>query len=204
MSLNKHVNPAFTYAKQVVNKEIKAPKYVIKQCKEFIKIADGKHKKYFIDIKEVALIQNATKLMNMASGLKVGATVYESLVGFQWLFIIAVLCIKHRDNPNKRRYETATLLISRKNGKTFLIAVLFALLLIIEPKFSEFYSVAADGELSRLIKKELEQLLATSPLLEKHFKVLRTHVECLLTKSMYKPLNYSNNRMDGRLFAVIV
>ena len=53
-------------------------------------------------------------------------------------------------------------------------------------------------------KKELEQLLATSPLLEKHFKVLRTHVECLLTKSMYKPLNYSNNRMDGRLFAVIV
>ena len=110
------------------------------------------------------------------------ATVYESLVGFQWLFIIAVLCIKHRDNPNKRRYETATLLISRKNGKTFLIAVLFALLLIIEPKFSEFYSVAADGELSRLIKKELEQLLATSPLLEKHFKVLRTRVECLLTK----------------------
>lgn len=198
MSLNKHVNPAFTYAKQVANKEIKAPKYVIKQCKEFIKIADGKHKKYFIDIKEVALIQNATKLMNMASGLKVGATVYESLVGFQWLFIIAVLCIKHRDNPNKRRYETATLLISRKNGKTFLIAVLFALLLIIEPKFSEFYSVAADGELSRLIKKELEQLLATSPLLEKHFKVLRTHVECLLTKSMYKPLNYSNNRLDGR------
>ena len=196
-ALNK-VNPAFLYAKRVINKEVKAPKYVIKQCKEFIRIAEGKSKDYFIDIKEVALIENATKLMNMASGLRVGATVYESLVGFQWLFIIAVLCVKHKDNPNKRRYETATLLISRKNGKTFLVAVLFALLLIIEPKFSEFYSVAADGELSRLIKKELEQLLATSPLLEKHFKVLRTHVECLLTKSTYKPLNYSNNRLDGR------
>ena len=191
-------NPAIDYCNRVVNKEIPAPKYVKKQCKEFLKIVNGKSKKFFLDVKEVQLIENATKLMNMASGLAVGKSVYESLVGFQWLFIIAILCVKHKENPEKRRYETATLLISRKNGKTFLIAVIFAILLIIEPKFSEFYSVAADGELSRIVKKELDQLIISSPLIDKHFRIKRDVVECNLTKSMYKPLNYSNNRLDGR------
>ncbi|MBP3931187.1 MAG: terminase large subunit [Peptostreptococcaceae bacterium] len=192
------INPAIEYCNKVVNKEIPAPKYVKKQCKEFLNIVKGKSSKYFLDIKEVQLIENATKLMNMASGLAVGKTVYESLVGFQWFFIIAILCVKHKNNPEKRRYESATLLISRKNGKTFLIAVIFTILLIIEPKFSEFYSVAADGELSRIVKKELDQLIVSSPLIDKHFKIKRDVVECQLTKSMYKPLNYSNNRLDGR------
>ena len=191
-------NPAIDYCNRVVNKEIPAPKYVKKQCKEFLKIVNGKSRKYFLDVKEVQLIENATKLMNMASGLAAGKSVYESLVGFQWFFIIAILCVKHKENPEKRRYETATLLISRKNGKTFLIAVIFAILLIIEPKFSEFYSVAADGELSRIVKKELDQLIISSPLIDKHFRIKRDVVECNLTKSMYKPLNYSNNRLDGR------
>lgn len=191
-------NPAIDYCNRVVNKEIPAPKYVKKQCKEFLKIVNGKSKKFFLDVKEVQLIENATKLMNMASGLAAGKSVYESLVGFQWFFIIAILCVKHKENPEKRRYETATLLISRKNGKTFLIAVIFAILLIIEPKFSEFYSVAADGELSRIVKKELDQLIISSPLIDKHFRIKRDVVECNLTKSMYKPLNYSNNRLDGR------
>lgn len=191
-------NLAIDYCNRVVNKEIPAPKYVKKQCKEFLKIVNGKSKKFFLDVKEVQLIENATKLMNMASGLAAGKSVYESLVGFQWFFIIAILCVKHKENPEKRRYETATLLISRKNGKTFLIAVIFAILLIIEPKFSEFYSVAADGELSRIVKKELDQLIISSPLIDKHFRIKRDVVECNLTKSMYKPLNYSNNRLDGR------
>lgn len=191
-------NSAIAYAQDVVDKKIKAPKYIIKQCQEFLDIVENKSDKYFLDIKEVKLIENATKLMNMASGLAVGKTVYESLVGFQWLFIIAILCVKHKSNPEKRRYETATLLIARKNGKTFLIGVIFAILLIIEPKFSEFYSVAADGELSRIVKKELTQLITSSPLIDKHFKIKRDVVECNLTKSSYKPLNYSNNRLDGR------
>lgn len=194
----KRLNPAIEYCYKVVQEEIPAPKYIKKQCLDFIEVVEGKSDKYFLDIKEVQLIENATKLMKMASGLAVGKTVYESLVGFQWLFIIAILCIKHKDNPEKRRYETATMLIARKNGKTFLIGVIFAILLIIEPKFSEFYSVAADGELSRLVKKELDQLIISSPLIEKHFRSKRDVVECKLTKSSYKPLNYSSNRLDGR------
>ncbi len=198
------MNKAYDYICKIVKKEIKASKYIKKQCEILKKIFENKDQKYFLDEDEVNRVENATKLMNMASGLAVGKSVYESLVGFQWLFIISILCIKHRDNPKKRKYETATLLIARKNGKTFLIAVIFALLLIIEPKFSEFYSVAADGELSRLVKKELTQLLVSSPKLEKHFKIKRDEIICNLSKSVYKPLNYSTNRLDGKSFSAVI
>lgn len=189
---------AYIYAYRVDTGQIKAGKYIKKQCKEFLRIANGRDKKYFLDVKAVENIKNATRLMNMASGLKTGQSVYESLVGFQWLFIISILGIKHREDPSKRRYETATLLIARKNGKTFLIAVIFALLLILEPQFSEFYSVAADGALSRLIYKELKQLIAVSPALEKHFTIKRDEIMFKVAENKYIPLNYSNNRLDGR------
>ena len=189
---------AYLYAYGVVNGEINAGKYIKKQCKEFLYIAEDNHDKYFLDLDEYKMIKNVTKLMNMASGLRSGQTVHDSLAGFQWLFIVAILCIKHRDIPTKRRYETATLLIARKSGKTFLISVIFAILLILSPKYSEFYSVAADGELSRLIKKELDQLISSSPLISKHFRIKRDEVIFNAKESKYKPLNYSTNRLDGR------
>lgn len=167
-------------------------------------MADDKHDKFIIDLKLLDKINKLTQVMNMSTGLKVGSSVYESLAGFQWLFIIAILCSKHRDNIEKRRYEMATLFIGRKAGKTFLIAVIFALLQLIEPEHSEFYSVAADGDLSRLIKKEFERLLDVSPLIKRHFTVKRDDITCEITKSKYKPLNFSLNRLDGRMANVFL
>lgn len=191
------------YAKSTIDNK-RVPKYVQLQCKDFLKMADDEDDKYIIDMELADKIDKLLQVMNMSTGLKVGKTVYESLAGFQWLFIIAILCSKHRDNTDKRRYETATLFIGRKAGKTFLISVIFALLQLIEPQHSEFYSVAADGDLSRLIKKEFEQLLGVSPLISKHFKVRRTDITCNITKSVYKPLNFSLNRLDGRMANVFL
>lgn len=193
---------SYLYAKNVVDGKMPAPRYVKIQCQEFLDIADNKSDKYIIDTKMVKKIDALLKLMNMADGLKAGKTVYESLAGFQWLFIIAILCVKHKDDIEKRRYELATMLIARKSGKTFLIAVIFALLLLLEPRFSQFYSVAADGDLSRLVKQELEKLLNVSPYLKDRFTIRRTDITCNLTNNTYKPLNYSRNRMDGRKASV--
>ena len=48
-------NKAYDYAKNIVSKKIKAPKYVIKQCKQFIKIADDQDPKYVINKTKVNL-----------------------------------------------------------------------------------------------------------------------------------------------------
>lgn len=110
-------NKGYEYALKVINGEIPAPKYVIKQCELFKDISDGKSDKYIIHEKKVKQIENILKLLIMPKGLKAGKTLYECNTGYQWLFDIAVLCTVNRDNPKKRRYETAILEVARKNFK---------------------------------------------------------------------------------------
>lgn len=82
--------------------------------------------------------------------------------------------------------------------KSFLVGLIFILLLIMEPEFSEFYSVAPDRELSSIVLKEVNQAIEASPQIQKHFKLVGGQVRCLLKKSKFMPLACSNNRLDGR------
>ena len=199
---------SYKYAKNVVKGKINAPKYVKKQAVDFLEVANGKNKKYVIDEKKLDLIDNLLKLMIMPKGLKVGERIYDCLVGFQFFLIVAILCVVHRADKKKRRYQKALLEICRKNGKTFLIAVIFILLFLLEPKFSKFYSVAPDGSLSREIKEAIEEILASSPAIQgdglQKFKVKRDEIVCKLNKNKYVPLNYSNSRLDGKLPSVFL
>lgn len=202
---------AYKYAYDVVNNNIKLNniaikqgKYIIKQCEKFLNDIDNEECKYFIDEEELQRITDITKLINMADGLRAGSPVYESLVGFQWFFLVNMLCWKYKDNPSKRRYETSVLLIARKSGKSMLIGLIFLILMIIEPKYSQFFSVAPDRELSKIVKEEVAKLLESSPVLIKRFKIRNTDIFCNLTNSKFVPLAYSVNRMDGRKANVFV
>ena len=198
-------HPSYKYAKKACGSKSKVPDYVKKQCKEFIKICDGKSKKFFINTDRVEKIDKILKLIRMPKGLKINHSIYDCVAGFQWVLIIASLCVMCSDNEAKRRYETVVLEIARKNGKTFIIAILFILLFFLEPMYSYFYSVAPDGSLSREIKKAIEEIIGYNPTIfpkegkERMFKVRRDDIECFLTNSKYIPLNYSNSRLDGKL-----
>lgn len=197
-------NKAYEYAKSVVEKQITAPKYVIKQCEQFLEIADDKNPKYMINKAKANQIESILKILIMPKGLKAGQTIYECSCGYQWVFYISILCVVYRSNPNKRRYETAILEIARKNFKTYTIATIFILLFLLEPKYSKFYSVAPDGSLSREVKTAIEETLKSSPLIYIHkenrrFKILRDYIQFNITESRYYPLNYSSSRMDGKL-----
>ncbi|PHA62870.1 terminase large subunit [Bacillus wiedmannii] len=195
---------AYQYAVQVSEGQIIAGKYIIKSCQRFLDELNDPDSKYFIDENELKKITNLTKLINMATGLLAGTPTHDALAPFQWFFIVNALCWKHKDNPIKRRYEKSVLLIARKSGKSFLVALIFIILLLIEPEFSEFYSVAPDRELSSIVKKEVEQTISASPSIQKYFQVTRGEIRCLLTKSKFVPLANSENRMDGRKANVFV
>ena len=203
MTIQEH--PSYGYAKDVVDNNIDAPDYVQKQCRKFIDICDGENDKYFVDTKRVVKIDAILKLLRMPKGLKINERIYDCVAGFQWVLIIAALCVMCVDNPKKRRYETVVLEIARKNGKTFIIAVLFILLFFLEPRYSYFYSVAPDGSLSREIKKALEEIIGFNNKIlplegkDRMFKLRRDDIECYITNSKYIPLNYSNSRLDGKL-----
>lgn len=197
------MNKALEYAKTAVKAKT-TPKYVKKQCREFIKIAQGKNPKYILNEEKVTQIENILKLLIMPRGLKAGQTLYDCTCGYQWLFYFSILAVVHKSNPKKRRYETAILEIARKNFKTYTVGTIFILLFLLEPKFSKFYSVAPDGSLSREVKDAIEETIKSSPLIYLHkdnprFKMLRDYIQFNLTESKYIPLNYSNSRMDGKL-----
>lgn len=202
-------NRAITYARAVVNKKIEAPKYVIKQCADFLNIADGKNEKYVISKKKTKQIEQILKLLNMPKGLKAGQSLYECATSYQWLLYISALAVVYRDNPEKRRYETVILEIGRKNFKTYTVGTLFIILFLTEPQFSKFFSVAPDGSLSREVREAIAETLKASPLIYEHngnkrFKILRDYISCTLNSNKYIPLNYSTSRLDGRLPQVFV
>ena len=203
MAVMKMNNKAYEYCKKSVRKKT-TPKYVKLQMKEFIKICEGKKKKYIINEKKTVLIEKILKMLIMPKGLKAGKTVYECTCGYQWFFYIAILCVVYRDNLDKRRYENALLEIARKNYKTYTIATLFILLFFLEPKYSKFYSVAPDGTIAKEIKEAISETLKASPMVYLHndeprFKILRDYILFKLNETKLIPLNYSINRMDSRL-----
>lgn len=185
-------------------KEKTTPKYVKIQMRDFMKVAEGKDKRFIVSEKKLKQLENILKLLIMPKGLKAGSTLYECSMGYQWLFYTATLCEVYRDNPNKRRYETAVLEIARKNFKTYTISTIFILLFLTEPNFSKFYSVAPDGTLSREVREAIAETIKSSPLVyeykeTKRFKILRDYIMFKPTQTQYIPLSYSTSRMDGRL-----
>lgn len=201
--MNSTNNKAYEFCKK--NYRLKTtPKYVKLQMKDFMNICEGKNKKYIISEKKVKQVENILKILIMPKGLKAGQTLYDCTCGYQWLFYIAILCTVYKDNQEKRRYETGVLEICRKNFKTYTIATIFILLFLTEPKYSKFYSVAADGSLSREIREAIAETIRSSPLIyeykdEKRFKILRDYILFKPTSTQYIPLNYSTSRMDGKL-----
>lgn len=193
---------AYVYAQFCVNDSSGyVPKYVKLQCESWIKIADGEDADAFVDENAYKKICKLLKLM-VHPDLR--CTIYEGMEDYAWLFIVATLCTKMRNTQQDIRfYVTSVLEIARKNFKTFYSAVIFIILMLTEPDFSRFFSVAPDLALSSELKNAIRKIIKVSPALynedEPAFKILRSQIICLLNDNEYTPLAYSKDGMDGKL-----
>lgn len=188
---------AVAYAKWCIERSNrKAPRYVKKQAAQWLEIVAGRDPDAYVDDLAYARI---CKLLQLMVHPDLGCTMYEGLEDYAWFLITAVFCTKCKDG--RRYYETALLEIARKNFKTFNSAVSFVLLMLTEPRFSRFFSVAPDLKLSSELKLAIRKIIKSSPALadDAVFKVLRSEIRCKLTDSEYTPLAYSQDKMDGKL-----
>lgn len=190
---------AVKYAKWCIEPDNrKAPHYVKLQAAQWLDIVEGRDADALIDAKKYGLICKLLKLMMHPD---LGCAMYDGLEDYAWLLITAIFCTVCADNEKSRYYETALLEIARKNFKTFNSAVIFILLMLTEPSFSRFFSVAPDLKLSSELKIAIRKIIKSSPMLadDNVFKVLRSEIRCKLTDSDYTPLAYSNDKLDGKL-----
>ena len=183
-------------------KNRKVGKYVKLQAKAWKKIADGKEKGIFID--EEAY-QKVCRLLEIIVHPDLRCNMHDGLEDYAMLMVTAVLCTKYKNEDGQavRYYKTALLEIARKNFKTFTSAVIFIILMLTEPEFSRFFSVAPDLLLSKELQLAIRKIIKSSPELYdddyKAFKLKMKQIDCLETDSEYTPLAYSQDRMDGKL-----
>lgn len=205
---------AYLYAKWCMEEtEGMVPKYVKIQARKWVDIVDGHHDDAYVD---EAAYEKICKLLKIMVHPDLRCDIYEGLEDYAWLFIVATLCTMCREGSKYyelagveysqvkiRYYETALLEIARKNFKTFNSAVIFILLMLTEPEFSRFFSVAPDLSLSSELKNAIRKIIKVSPALydeeDPAFKILRSQIRCQINDSEYTPLAYSKDGMDGKL-----
>ena len=177
---------------------------VKKQCEWFLEDLEKQKNEsysYFFNVKFLKTVEGILKLLNFATGLNVeNKSIYEGLENFQAFFIANIFGWRYKINPTKYRYREVVLFIPRKNTKTFLAALIFIILMLTEPEYSEFYSICLDRDLAGEVKKAISQILNVSPAVKEYFNIPKTlsgRLECTLTHSFYQPRTAEANRNNS-------
>ena len=196
-----HDHKAYQYAAWCLDHPDYAPIYVRKQCENWINIADDLDKDAELDLDTVERMERLLKIMIHPD---LHCSVYEGLEPYAWLMITATFCTMLKGAKQSTRFYITTLLeIARKNFKTFNSGVIFILLMLTEPDFSRFFSVAPDLRASSELKLAVRKIIKVSPALSDEldpaFKNLRSQVRCLINENEYTPLAYSEDSMDSVL-----
>lgn len=198
------LDKALEYCEDVANgKEITTDE-VKQQCKIFMD--DYNVNQYDEDFefcfseKKLEVINNLLKLLNYATGFVAGQCVLYGLAGFQALFLCALFGWRHKNDIDKFRYRDINLFIPRKNAKTFLVAIIFLLLMLTEQNHSEFYSICIDRDLAKELRKAMAQIIEASPNISRHFFVSQSDIgkiKCKLTNSYYLPRTSKANKNNS-------
>ncbi len=194
---------AYKYCEWAIKKSNKkVPRYVKLQCKSWMNIVNGKDKEAYVDGK---VYEKIIRVLHLMIHPDLYTPLDECLEEYAMFLITATFCTKLKNSEDKdiRYYQTVVLKIARKNFKTFNSGVIFILLMLTEPRFSRFFSVAPDLKLSRELQLAIRKIIKMSPALSDElnpaFKNLRSEIRCLITESEYTPLAYSEDKMDGKL-----
>lgn len=190
-------SPAYQYAVDVLEGKFPTNRYIKGICKKFIFELENEPKDYYFDYETADKITNIMKLINFATGAVAGQSLYEACVGYQYFFVMNIFCWKRKDNPNKRRYEVAILWIARKNSKSVNAGLVMIILMLLEPKYSEFYLCANTREQAKIVYNETRKLIESSPFIKDKFDIKRDVITCKINQNTLKALSSDYNTTDG-------
>ena len=173
-------------------------KYIKAICRKFLYEIDHQEELlYYFDYETADKIINIMKLINFATGAVAGQSLYEACVGYQYFFILNIFCWKRKDKPEKRRYEICLLWIARKNSKSCNAGLIMIVLMLLEPKYSEFYLCANTRDQAKIVYSETRKLIESSPFIKDKFDIKRDIITCKLNQNTLKALSSDFNTTDG-------
>lgn len=185
------LNMTLDYVDKVINNEIKASKEVKQQCEIFLRdynnCINDIDEKYMFTETDIKIIEGILSMIRFPKGVFANQIVLEHLTGYQALLIVALFGFRYRSNKRRRKIQTMLLWIPRKNAKTFTIALIMMLLLILEEPYSTLYSVSLNSDLSGITKEMIEQLINNSDI-SQHFDKNYGKIICKSTHNAMKNL----------------
>lgn len=198
---------ALQYVDDVLNGNEITTWEVIRQCEifkqEYEELQYTEEFEFYFDEEEIEFVETIVSTMNYGTGFSQGEPILPNLATFQCFLLVNVFGWRFKKKHCRFRYRQIMLYIARKNGKGTICAIIIILGLLMEQDYSEFYSICLSKDLSAELRKQIDQIIQSSPDLRDKFNVSKTWtgiVESKLTKSYYKPLTSdadTNNSIRG-------
>lgn len=114
---------------------------------------------------------------------------------WQKAFIAALFGFVHKDT-GLRKFNRATLLVPRKNGKSALASAIALYMLFMDDEAgAEIYSVATKRDQAKIVWDEAKRMIAKSPYLRKYARSTVSKIS--FEDSTFSPLGRDSDTLDG-------
>lgn len=193
---------AYKYAKQVVDREIVAGKYIILECERFLNDLERQETdetfEWKFNMGVYNFIMSFQSLFTFADGINRGKRL--QLADFQIFIISNLFCWQHKKDGYVR-FSKAYIQVSRKQGKSFLLGLIVIIKSLLE-QYGQFFVVATKRDQSAIVVKEVKKLLDLSDKsIKDRFKIYGkaniSKIVCGTTLSEIAPLSSDANTLDG-------
>lgn len=188
---------AYWYAWNVVEKNIVACEDVYNACTRFMNDLEKSEKEeypFYFDLEMMAKIENVASCFKFTSGARAGDRI--ELAPPQSFILGNIYCWRFKDNKKKRRFRFVFLMISRKNSKSFLIALISLIAMMDEPE-NETYSFAGKKEQARICFEQCKSMIKSNPKVARKFKLNKLEIILKKNNSKFQPLASEEKTLDG-------
>ena len=184
------------YYKMIDSGEIVAGEKIKKVYAHVVDNLHNANSEYYFDEKEaektISFIENFCCIPKFQDGKQP-----FKLQLWQKALISCLFGFRNKETQH-RQYKELFLYVSRKNAKSCLnAAIILYILLFSQEAAQEVYSVATDRQQSKIIWDYAKQMIATSPLLKKHFQIKVNEICQVNGFNKFVPLSKNSGSMDG-------
>ena len=182
------------YYQAIVKGQIRASRRVTAVYSRLVDKIHNPDKYHFDEARANRPIDFIEKFCRHSKGEWAGKPV--ELLLFQKAFISALFGFV--DDDGRRQYREAFFYVSRKNGKSSVLAALALYCLCADGEFgAEVYSVATKLDQARIVFEEARRMIQQNPALSKNIRKRKSDLYFPATFSKFQALSSKSNTLDG-------
>nr|WP_294573900.1 terminase TerL endonuclease subunit [uncultured Romboutsia sp.] len=186
---------AYKYCKRVATGKVPSNKWMILFANKFIKdIERSKDESfpYFFDVEKAYLIEEFIYQLKYTEGLKVGENIV--LADFQSNIVQNAFCWRCKDDKSIYRYRQIIVYLPRKQGKSYICAILGLISMMLEPN-AQVYNGATKTAQAQILVNMAINLVKSNPELAEHFKIYKKYLE--FNGSIFNTVSSNAISQDG-------